>query len=103
MSRNEMLSQGEFHVCLRWEGVGREVLCLQKPSSFDDTRVRIFVGEYVGPEHYAIAALQASRENPEASAALRGLLAQHTPTILLASPTNNPIYGLNKAPERSPK
>ena len=57
-----MLSHNEFHLCSRWEGVGREVLCLEKPSTFNKRNVRVFVGEYVGPEHYAIAALQASRK-----------------------------------------
>ena len=57
-----MLSHGEFHVCLLWEGVGHEVLCLERSSALENQRVRVFVGEYVGPEHYAIAALQASRK-----------------------------------------
>ena len=64
MNRNEMFSHSEFHVCLRWEGVGEEVLCLQTPSSFKNMRVRVFVGEYVGPEHYAIAALQDGSADP---------------------------------------
>ena len=64
MNRNEMFSHSEFHVCLRWEGVGQEVLCLQTPSSFKNMRVRVFVGEYVGPEHYAIAALQDGSADP---------------------------------------
>ena len=64
MNRNEMFSHSEFHLCLRWEGVGRQVLCLEKPSSFKDMRVRVFVGEYVGPEHYAIAALQDGSADP---------------------------------------
>ena len=60
-------------------------------------RVRVFVGEYVGPEHYAIAALQASRKNSETSAALRGLLGQHARADKFVSSTNNPIYGLDVA------
>ena len=64
MNRNEMFSHSEFHVCLCWEGVGQEVLCLQTLSSFKNMRVRVFVGEYVGPEHYAIAALQDGSADP---------------------------------------
>ena len=29
MSHNEILSQGEFHVSLRWEGIGQVAICLQ--------------------------------------------------------------------------
>ena len=95
LNHNDIFKQGEFHVCLRWGNHDRKILHLQKKSTFNGMRIRIFVGVYVGPEHFAIAALQASRKNAETSAALRGLLAQHTPSVLLASPTNNPIYGLS--------
>ena len=95
MSQNEILSQGEFHVSLRWEGIGQVAICLQKPSlTFNGERVRIFVGEYVGPEHYAIAALQASRKNPKMSAALRGLLGEHAQADAFEDHANNPMHGL---------
>ena len=93
-NRNEMLSHIEFHLCSRWEGIRREVLCLEKPSSFNNTNVKVFVGEYVGPEHFAIQALQASRKNTNITAALRGLLGQHARDDMFAHPSDNPIYNL---------
>ena len=92
---NEMLSHNEFHLCSRWEGIRREVLCLEKASSFDNANVKVFVGEYVGPEHFAIQALQASRKNTNISAALRGLLGQHARDDMMAHPSDNPIHNLN--------
>ena len=90
-----MLSHNEFHLCSRWEGVGREVLCLEKPSTFNKRNVRVFVGEYVGPEHFAIQALQASRKNPNITAGLRGLLGQHARDEMFAYPSDNPIHNLS--------
>ena len=68
---------------------------MQKPSAFTGMRVRIFVGEYVGPENHAIAALQASRKNRNMTAALRGLLSQHASDEMFSYLSDNSIHNLS--------
>ena len=87
------LEKGEFHLTLKWEGVGQKLLRLHRKVNFTG-EVMVLVGEYCGPEHYAIALLEAARGKSALSPALYGFLGTHCADLQLANCAVVPFQGM---------
>ena len=67
---------GAFQLTSRYEGVGNEVLRLHGEVPFTGP-VKVYIGEYSGPEHYNTAVLQAAGAAGRISKAWRALMKEH--------------------------
>ena len=75
--QTSVIESGEFQIAKKFEGVGTKYLRLHGRVKATG-RVRVVIGEYVGPEHYTIAALRRHRKNLDDATAFLDFFGTHT-------------------------